>query len=80
MYILVKYHENILKRFNVTVCTEFYSFGRFWEITPEGCQLELSFLYVTCHLSVLYNLVKFRDDISKGIQVMANIVLYNAYI
>ena len=35
VYILVKYHENILKGSGVIVCVECYNFGRRWEITHE---------------------------------------------
>ena len=47
LYILVKYHENILKDFRVMVRTKFYNFGRLWEITLEPSRLELSFLHAT---------------------------------
>ena len=58
IYILVKYHENILKGFRVMVCTKFYNFGRLWEITPEPSLLELSFLHATPLPNALYNLKK----------------------
>ena len=40
-YILVKYHENILKGFRVMVRTKFYNFGRLWEITPEPSRVAI---------------------------------------
>ena len=72
LYIFVKYHENILKGFRAMVRTKFYNFGRLWEITSEPSRLELSFqlkllfLYVTHLLNVLYNLIKYHENISKG--------------
>ena len=69
LYILVKYHENILKGFRVMVCKTFYNFGRLWEITPEPSRLELSFLHTTLLSNALY-LTKFHENSSKGIGVM----------
>ena len=70
LYILVKYHENILKGFRVMVRTKLYNFGRLWEITPEPSRLELSFLYSTLLPNALYNLTKYHENSSKGIGVM----------
>ena len=70
LYILVKYHKNILKGFRVMVRTKFYNFGRLWDITPEPSQLELSFLHMTLLPSALYSLTKFHENSSKGIGVM----------
>ena len=70
LYILVKYHENILKGFRVMVRTKFYNFGRLWEITPEPSRLEFSFLHATLLPNALYNLTKFHENSSKGIGVM----------
>ena len=70
LYILVKYHENILKGVRFMVRTKFYNFGRLWEITPEPIRLELSFLHATLLLNALYNLTKFHENSSKGIGVM----------
>ena len=70
LYILVKYHENILKGFRVMVRTKFYNLERLWEITPEPSRLELSFLRATLLPNALFNLTKFHDDSSKGIGVM----------
>ena len=70
LYILVKYHENILKGFRVMGCTKFYNFGILREITLEPSQLELSFLHVTLLPNALYNLTKFHENSSKGIGVM----------
>ena len=67
LYILVKYHENILKGFRVMVRTKFYNFGRLWEITPEPSRLELSMLHATLLPNALYNLTKFHENSSKGI-------------
>ena len=47
LFILVKYHENILTCFKVMVCTNFLQFWRQGEITHGPSQLELSFLYLT---------------------------------
>ena len=47
LYILVKYHENILTCFKVMVCTKFLQFQRLGDITLGSSQLELSFLYRT---------------------------------
>ena len=46
LYILVKYHKNILTCFKVMVCTNFLQFWRQGEITHGPSQLELSFLYL----------------------------------
>ena len=70
LYILVKYHENILQGFRVMARTKFYNFGRLWEITPESSPLELSFLHVTLLPNALYNLTKFHENSSKGIGIM----------
>ena len=47
LYVLKKYHENILKGFRVMDRTIFYNFGILWEITSELSRLELSFLHAT---------------------------------
>ena len=47
LYILVKYHKNILTCFKVTVRTKFLQFWRQGEIIHGPSQLELSFLYLT---------------------------------
>ena len=70
LYILMKYHENILKGFKVMVHTKFYNFWRLWEIAHGPSQLELSFLYPTPLPDSLYNLTKFRENSSKGKGVM----------
>ena len=67
---MLKYHENILKGFRVIVRTKFYNFGRLWEIIPEPCRLQLSFLHATLLPNALYNLTKFHENSSKGIVVM----------
>ena len=66
---MVKYHENSLKGFRVMVRTKFYKFGRLWEITPESSRLELSFLNTTLLPNALYNLTKFHEKSSKGIEL-----------
>ena len=71
LYILVKYHENILKGFRVMVHTKFYNFGRLWELTPEPSRLEL-FLHATLLPNALYNLTKVHENSSKGIGVMSH--------
>ena len=43
LYILVKYHKNILTCFKVMVCTKVLQFWRQGEITHGPSQLELSF-------------------------------------
>ena len=56
----------------VLVCdtpTQFYNFGRLWEIIPEPSRLELSFLHATLLPNALYNLTKFHENKSKGIGV-----------
>ena len=70
LYILVKYHENILKGFRVMARTKFYNFGRLWKITPEPIRLKLLFLHATLLPNALYNLTKFHENRSKGIGVM----------
>ena len=70
LYMLVKYHENILKGFRVIVHTKFYNFGRLWEITPEPSRLEFSFMHATLQPNTFYNLTKFHENTSKGIGVM----------
>ena len=67
LYILVKYHGNILKGFRLMVRIKFYNFGRLWEITPEPSRLELSFLHSTL-LSMPS--ITFHENSSKGIGVM----------
>ena len=71
LFILVKYHENILKGFRVMVRTIFYNFGRLWEISPEPSRLELSFLNATLLPNALYNLTKFHENSSNCIGVMS---------
>ena len=56
LYILVKYHENILTCFKVMVRTKLLQFGRQGDITHGPSQLELSFLYPTPLPNALYNL------------------------
>ena len=56
LYILVKYHENILTCFKVMVRTNFLQFWRQGEITHGPSQLELSSLYLTPLPNALYNL------------------------
>ena len=70
LYILMKYHENILKGFRVMVRIKFYNFERLWEITPESSRLELSFLHATLLPNALYNLTKFHENSSKDVGVM----------
>ena len=66
LYILVKYHENILTCFKVMVCTNFLQFQRQGDITHGPSQLELSFLYPTPLPNALYNLTEFQENSSKG--------------
>ena len=54
------------------VRTQFYNFGRLWEITPEPSRLELSFLHAILLPNDLYNLAKFHENSSKGIGVMGS--------
>ena len=56
LYILVKYHENILTCFKVIVRTKFLQFRRRGDITHGPSQLELSFLYRTPLTNALDNL------------------------
>ena len=71
---LVTYHSNILKDFKVMVLTKFYNFWRLGKITHAPSQLELSFLYPTPLPNALYNLTKFHENSSKGIEI---IIMYN---
>ena len=59
LYILVKYHENILTCFKVMVRTNFLQFRRQGDIIYGPSQLELSFLYLTPLPNALYNLAEF---------------------
>ena len=66
LYILVKYHENILTCFKVMVRTKFLQFRRQGDITHGPSQLELSFLYLTPLPNALDNLTEFHENSSKG--------------
>ena len=50
-------------------------FWRLWEITHGPSQLELSFLYPTPLPNALNNLTKFRENSSKGIEVMRRTIM-----
>ena len=76
LYILVKYHKNILKGFKVMIHTKFYNFWRLGEITHGPSQMELLFLYPTPLPIALYNLTKFRENNSKGIGVMGYTIMH----
>ena len=66
LYILVKYHENILTCFKVMVRTKFLQFQRQGDITHGPSQLELSFLYPTPLPNAFYNLTEFHENSSEG--------------
>ena len=66
IYILMKYHENILLCFKVMVRTKFLQFRRQGDITHGPSQLELSFLYPTPLSNALDNLTEFHENSSKG--------------
>ena len=66
LYILVKYHENILTCFKVMVRTKFLQFWRQGDVTHRTSQLELFFLYPTPLPNALYNLTEFHENSSKG--------------
>ena len=70
LYLMVKYHENILKGLRVMIRTKFCNFGTLWEITLEPSRLDLSFLHATLLPNTLYNLKKFHENSSKGIGVI----------
>ena len=57
IYILVKYHENILTCFKVMVRTKVLQFRRQGDITHGPSQLELSFLYPASLPNILDNLI-----------------------
>ena len=54
--------------------SKFNNYGRA-NLTTMGdnskMESDLSFLYMTCLLNVLYNLMKYHKNISKGLRVMA---------
>ena len=66
LYILVKYHENILTCFEVMVRTKFLQFWRQGDITHGPSQLELSFLYQAPLPNALYNPTECHENSSKG--------------
>ena len=66
LYILVKYHENILTCFEVMVRTKFLQFWRQGDITHGPSQLELSFLYPAPLPNALYNPKECDENSSKG--------------
>ena len=65
LYILVKYNENILTCFKVTVRTIFLQFRRQGEITYGPSQLDLSLLYPTPLPNALYNLTECHENSSR---------------
>ena len=65
LYILVKYHENILTCFKVMVRTKFLLFWRQGEVTHRPSQLELSFLYWTPY-QMPSTTWQFPENSSKG--------------
>ena len=75
LYILVKYHENILTCFKVMVRTKFLQFWRQGDITHGPSQLELSFLYPTPLPNGLYNLTEFHENSSEYLGVMGRTIM-----
>ena len=68
-YISAKYYRNILKGIRVTERTRNLFQIKQRVITPKVRKPELSILYVTCHLVLIYISTKYHQNIPKGIQV-----------
>ena len=63
------YHRNIPKGIGVTEWTQNLFQIKQRVITPKIRNSELSILYATCHLVMVYISAKYNQNISKGIQV-----------
>ena len=68
-YISAKYHQNIPKGIRVTQRTQNLFQIEQRMITPKVRKPELSILYVTRHLVLIYISTKYHQHIPKGIQV-----------
>ena len=68
-YISTKYHRNIPKGIWVTEQTRNLSQIKQRVITPKVSKPELSILYATHHLVLIYISTKYHQNISEGIQV-----------
>ena len=68
-YISTKYHQNIPKGIPVTKRTWNFFQLKQKVITPKVRQPELSILYVTYHLVLIYISTKYHQNIPKDIQV-----------
>ena len=68
-YISAKYHQNILNGIGVTERTRNLFQIKQRVLTPKVRKPELSILYVTCHLVLIYISTKYHQNIPKGMQV-----------
>ena len=69
IYSSTKYHRNTPKGIQVTEGTRNIFQIKQRVITPKVRQPELSILYVTCRLVLIYISTKYHQNILKGIQV-----------
>ena len=68
-YISAKFHQNIPKGIRVTKRTRNLFQINKRVITPKVRKPELSILYATYHLVLIYNSTKYHQNIPKGIRV-----------
>ena len=70
-YVSMKFHENILKGFQVIERTQKMVIVKFQRrITTKLYRQELGFLCSACHLMMLYISMKFQENILKVFQVI----------
>ena len=70
LYISMKFHENILRGFQVTERHKMTIIKFQRGITTKLHRQELQFLYSACRLLMLYIAIKFHENILKGFQVI----------
>ena len=68
-YISTKYHRNIPKGIRITERTRNHFQVKQRVITPKVRKPQLSILYATRHLVLIYISTKYHQNISKGIQL-----------